>query len=184
MNYILFNSNLNWNDTIQEVFDNNFMKEVDIDGEDRIDCVFGEIDCRVFSEEYIDDGRRNSVYKIKKLFSSGGGAVFGLFFLEGFQDFLYGESDIHKVVSKFYDEGSYTSEIRSSCLQNFGLNTTNFKYYVVIYRKQQNIIFVFNDNEYLSFEKNKINNDIPMENFIPDELLLYILKHIKEKILC
>lgn len=183
MNYILISDyEENWREAIKNIFNDNFLKEVNYDSEDRVDCVFGEFTIELQNEEYNNPTGRDRVDKIKEFFSTrGGGAVFSILEIRDFQNLLYTEEDIQSLLSQFYSESDYQFEIRSVCLQEFGLNSTNFKYFLILYKSEYPKL-IFKDPKYLSFKKNLIDEDKPIENDLPIKLLEYVLQHLRNYI--
>lgn len=182
MNYILISDyEDNWREAIKNIFNDNFLKEVDYNSEDRVDCVFGEFTLELQNEEYNNSTRRNRVDKIKEFFHIGGGAVFSILEIRDFQNLLYTEEDIQSLLSEFYSESDYQFEIRSVCVQEFGLNSTNFKYFLILYKSKYPEL-VIRGNKYLTFKKNLIDEEKPIINDLPTELLEYILQHVKNYI--
>lgn len=182
MNYILISDyEENWREAVKNVFNDNFLKEVSYESKDRIDCIFGEFTIELQNTQDDNSTRRDRVDKIKEFFHTGGGAVLGIFEIRDFQNLLYTEEDIQSLLSQFYSESDYQSEIRGVCVQEFGLNSTNFKYFLILYKSEYPELII-KDNKYLSFKKNLIDEDKPIENDLPIKLLEYILQHVKNYI--
>lgn len=182
MNYILISDyEENWREAVKNVFNDNFLKEVNYESKNRVDCIFGEFTLELQNEEYNNSTGRDRMDKIKEFFSTRGGAVFGIFEIGDFQNLLYTEENIQSFLSQFYSESDYQSEIRGVCVQEFGLNSTNFKYFLILYKSEYPELII-KDNKYLSFKKNLIDEDKPIENDLPIKLLEYILQHVKNYI--
>lgn len=184
MNYVLFSDYKNtWNSAIFNVFSNNLLKEVDINGQDRVDCIFGEIDCRLLESEYNNPTGRDRFSQIQSFFNFTGGSTFGIFELQNWQDLLYSTMELEKGFFNFFDEEMYTFEIFSFSLEEFGLNSVAFKYFIIIYNKNISPKLIFNDNNYYSYIKGNIDTNKDIDSFIPIEALEYILIKIQENLL-
>ena len=177
MNYIILDDDFSWRDVINEVFTPEFMQEVEIDGEQRVDCIFGDITGELQPSEHTDSRGRDRIPIIKGFLETGG-IKFALLTIN--EDLLYQESDtFRKKLLGILGESDYWFEIRGTCLQAFGLNTTQFQYFILIHDSTVQNPFVFNFDKGLTFEKN-LNND--EENINNYELLKLLLQKIKERL--
>lgn len=178
MNYIILDDDVKtWQKTINEVFKPEFMHEVDLDGEQRVDCIFGNITEELQPNEHTNSRRRNRIPIIKGFLETGG-LKFALLTIN--EDLLYQESDtFRKELLGLLSESDYWFEIRGTCLQTFGLNTTEFQYFILIHDGTIKNPFVFNFEQGLTFEKNLNNNNEDINNY---KLIKLLLQKIKERL--
>ncbi len=178
MNYIILDDKNNiWKQVINEVFTPEFMKEVQLDGEQRIDCIFGNITSELQPSEHTNSRRRDRIPIIKRLLETGG-IKFALLTIN--EDLLYQESDtFRKELLGILGESDYWFEIRGTCLQAFGLNTTQFQYYILIHNNTIKNPFVFNFDKGLTFEKNINSDEEDINNY---DLVKLLLQKIKERL--
>ena len=177
MNYIILDDNLIWKDVINEVFTSEFMQEVEIDGEQRVDCIFGDITGELQPSEHTD-GRGRDRIPIIKGFLETGGLKFALLTIN--EDLLYQESDtFRKKLLGILGESNYWFEIRGTCLQAFGLDTTQFQYFILIHNNTIKNPFVFNFDKGLTFKKTLNNDEEDINNY---DLLKLLLEKIKERL--
>lgn len=177
MNYIILDDDLIWRDVINEVFTSEFMQEVEIDGEQRVDCIFGDITGELQPREHTD-GRGRDRIPIIKGFLETGGLKFALLTIN--EDLLYQESDtFRKKLLGILGESNYWFEIRGTCLQAFGLDTTQFQYFILIHNNTVKNPFVFNFDKGLTFKKTLNNDEEDINNY---DLLKLLLQKIKERL--
>lgn len=177
MNYIILDDDLIWRDVINEVFTSEFMQEVEIDGEQRVDCIFGDITGELQPSEHTD-GRGRDRISIIKGFLETGGLKFALLTIN--EDLLYQESDtFRKKLLGILGESNYWFEIRGTCLQAFGLDTTQFQYFILIHNNTIKNPFVFNFDKGLTFKKTLNNDEEDINNY---DLLKLLLQKIKERL--
>lgn len=177
MNYIILDDDLIWRNVINEVFTSEFMQEVEIDGEQRVDCIFGDITGELQSSEHTD-GRGRDRIPIIKGFLETGGLKFALLTIN--EDLLYQESDtFRKKLLGILSESNYWFEIRGTCLQAFGLDTTQFQYFILIHNDTIKNPFVFNFDKGLTFKKTLNNDEEDINNY---DLLKLLLQKIKERL--
>jgi hypothetical protein len=177
MNYIILDDDLIWKDVINEVFTSEFMQEVEIDGEQRVDCIFGDITGELQPSEHTD-GRGRDRIPIIKGFLETGGLKFALLTIN--EDLLYQESDtFRKKLLGILGESNYWFEIRGTCLQAFGLDTTQFQYFILIHNNTVKNPFVFNFDKGLTFKKTLNNDEEDINNY---DLLKLLLEKIKERL--
>lgn len=177
MNYIILDDDLIWRDVINEVFTSEFMQEVEIDGEQRVDCIFGDITGELQPSEHTD-GRGRDRIPIIKGFLETGGLKFALLTIN--EDLLYQESDtFRKKLLGILGESNYWFEIRGTCLQAFGLDTTQFQYFILIHNNTIKNPFVFNFDKGLTFKKTLNNDEEDINNY---DLLKLLLQKIKERL--
>lgn len=177
MNYIILDDDLIWRDVINEVFTSEFMQEVEIDGEQRVDCIFGDITGELQPSEHTD-GRGRDRIPIIKGFLETGGLKFALLTIN--EDLLYQESDtFRKKLLGILGESNYWFEIRGTCLQAFGLDTTQFQYFILIHNNTVKNPFVFNFDKGLTFKKTLNNDEEDINNY---DLLKLLLEKIKERL--
>lgn len=177
MNYIILDDDLIWKDVINEVFTSEFMQEVEINGEQRVDCIFGDITGELQPSEHTD-GRGRDRIPIIKGFLETGGLKFALLTIN--EDLLYQESDtFRKKLLGILGESNYWFEIRGTCLQAFGLDTTQFQYFILIHNNTVKNPFVFNFDKGLTFKKTLNNDEEDINNY---DLLKLLLEKIKERL--
>lgn len=177
MNYIILDDDLIWRNVINEVFTSEFMQEVEIDGEQRVDCIFGDITGELQPSEHTD-GRGRDRIPIIKGFLETGGLKFALLTIN--EDLLYQESDtFRKKLLGILGESNYWFEIRGTCLQAFGLDTTQFQYFILIHNNTVKNPFVFNFDKGLTFKKTLNNDEEDINNY---DLLKLLLQKIKERL--
>lgn len=177
MNYIILDDDLIWRDVINEVFTSEFMQEVEINGEQRVDCIFGDITGELQPSEHTD-GRGRDRIPIIKGFLETGGLKFALLTIN--EDLLYQESDtFRKKLLGILGESNYWFEIRGTCLQAFGLDTTQFQYFILIHNNTIKNPFVFNFDKGLTFKKTLNNDEEDINNY---DLLKLLLQKIKERL--
>ena len=178
MNYIILDDDTTiWKEVIDEIFTPEFMREVDIDGEQRIDCIFGNIIGELQPDADTNSRGRNRIPIIKGLLKTGG-LKFALLTIN--EDLLYQESNtFREKLLGILSESDYWFEIRGTCLQAFGLNTTQFQYFLLIHNNTIKNPFVFNYDKGLTFEKSLNNNEEDINNH---DLLKLLLEKIKERL--
>ena len=158
----------------------NFFKEVDIDGEARIDAIIADLDkiCKTESNNTNGSGR-NQIYNQFFKFCTIGGQQFIL--LTASTDILYSKSNkFQETISWIQRTTRYQFEIRGVCSQGFKKEhqIESFIYFILFYPPNPNIVFDDFDNIYC--EKNySINNSTNKYNYIID----YIFAKIKENLL-
>lgn len=184
MNFIISSSDVReeeiWRESVSSVFPPFFLKEVDINGDDRIDIIFGDVVKGIQSSKSGDAETRDRIFQIKELLR--GGCTLAL--LQISKDVLYEESDkIRKELLRIFSKDDYWFEIRSCCLQAFGVNTTAFRHFIIIYKKNLTHQVIFTSPQGLTFKVNQerdTNNNVNINK----SLLVFLLNHVKEKILC
>lgn len=171
MNYInLTDENLN----LGRIF-----REVDINGEDRIDVIIAGYSFLCEKQrEYQDTGRGIGLLdKFMELCQTGGQRFI---LLEISEDLLYSESDeLQKIISWIQRETHYFYEIRGVCAQGFKKEQqiNIFKYFTIFYPDTD---LIFDDFDYIYCVKNyNINNSENKFNNIID----YIFSKIEENLL-
>ena len=183
MNYLILSNKNEWNEAIQNVFPNQFLKEV-TDDKQRIDFVFGDFVTELLETEDSESEYGNQLSRVTKLLSAGGvtTAVF-----EIPQDLLYQESNkFREKLLGFFSKDYYRFEIRGFNLQAFGLKTAVYRYFIFIYPRITTS-FLFNSDEGLTYNKKEI--DFDQQNLFKDDEIIYInifksiLQKIKENIL-
>ena len=178
MNYIILDDNNTlWKEVIDEVFTPEFMQEVDINGEQRIDCIFGNIIRELQPNIDTNSRGRDRIPIIKGLLETGG-VKFALLTIN--EDLLYQESNtFREKLLGILGESNYWFEIRGTCLQAFGLDTTQFQYFILIHDGTIKNPFVFNFDKGLTFKKTLNNNEEDINNY---DLLKLLLEKIKERL--
>lgn len=97
MNYIILDDdNTLWKEVIDEVFTPEFMQEVDINGEQRIDCIFGNIIRELQPNTDTNSRGRDRIPIIKGLLETGG-VKFALLTIN--EDLLYQESNTFREIT-------------------------------------------------------------------------------------
>ena len=170
MNYIVLNGHDFFDDRI---YIDSF-HEVSVDGEDRIDAVFGEFDIGLLEDSYNERGGGVEVFREQWLLCDGG-VSFLCFKIP--QDLLYHEcSGLIEELFGFFSKENFHIEIWSANRQAFQLDDKNtWDYYLIATNKSLKVPLLMNDTVGLSKE------DKPKEEF--DDSFDYILNKIKTRIL-
>ena len=151
------------------------MQEVDINGEQRIDCIFGDITGELQQNEHTNRDGRDRIPLIKGLLETGG---IKLALLAINEDILYQESPtFREKLLGLFSKSDYWFEIRGTCLQAFGVDSTKFQYFILIHEKSIPNPFIFNFDLGLTFEKN-INND--NTNYNNEEIVSFLKRKLLE----
>lgn len=181
MNYIILSDDiLTWKEAINSIFTSNFMQEVDINGEQRIDCIFGDITGELQQNEHTNRDGRDRIPLIKGLLETGG---IKLALLAINEDILYQESPtFREKLLGLFSKSNYWFEIRGTCLQAFGVDSTKFQYFILIHEKSIPNPFIFNFDLGLTFEKNINNDNDDINNYININLLKLLMNKIKERL--
>ena len=98
-------------------------------------------------------------------------------------DILYQESPtFREKLLGLFSKSNYWFEIRGTCLQAFGVDSTKFQYFILIHEKSIPNPFIFNFDLGLTFEKNINNDNDDINNYININLLKLLMNRIKERL--
>lgn len=169
MNYVI----LNGHDFFNGKIDIESFHEVNIDGEDRVDVVFGEFSIGLLESSYEGRGDGVEVFPEQWLLSDRGVKIL-CFRIP--QDILYqGRTELIKELFGFFCEDSHYIEIRGFSCKAFGLEKDVYDYYLIATHKSLDTPLLINESVGL------INSDKSGEKY--KNSLSFVLKKIKERLL-